>query len=391
MSTKVALVGSSDVDSRIDLMFHLSRDFHVFAIGSEPALGERFAQAGFRYRHYRLARRVNPVADILALAGLFRIFEQECPHIVHTFDTKPCVLARLAARLAGVPVVMGTLPGLGSLYVDHDITTRTIRTIYEKLQKLACHLSDLTIFQNHEDVQQFVARGIVPASKLTVIPGSGVRTDLFDPEKVSQSERERARVKLDIPSDALLVTMVSRLIRSKGILEFAEAARMVKYHHDKVHFLLVGPDDRDSVDRLGPNELEGLSQSVTWLGERRDVPIILALTDVFALPSFYREGIPRVLLEAASMGLPIVTTDSPGCSEAVEHGVNGFLVPARDPDALAQAIMRLIEDPEMRERFGRESRQRAVARFDLSTIAGQLRSIYRDLLSHKGLLPAAEA
>jgi glycosyltransferase involved in cell wall biosynthesis len=388
---KVLLVGGPDVNSRIELMQALNEHFFLSAAGTVSHLHAAFQQAGFTYDTYPLAREVNPIADMRALAALVCLFRRRRPDLVHAFDTKPCVFARLAARLAGVPVVVGTLPGLGSLYVDDGIITRTIRTVYEKLQWLACNLSDITIFQNHEDAQQFVARGLVPASRITVILGSGVRTDLFDPEKVSLSEREGARGELDIPSEALLVTMVSRLIRSKGILEFVEAARMVKQHHDNVHFLLVGPDDRDSVDRLGPDELEGLSQSVTWLGERRDVPVILALTDIFVLPSFYREGIPRVLLEAASMGLPIVTTDSPGCSEVVEHEVNGFLVPPRDAAALAQAILRLVEEPEMRQRFGQESRQRAVARFDLLRIAGQFRSIYQELLSQKELLPAAEA
>ena len=384
--SRVLLVGGPDVDARIELMQALNEHFRLLAAGSAPHLQAAFQQAGFAYDTYPLARRVNPITDVHTVVSLIRLFRRRRPDLVHAFDTKPCVLARIAARLAGVPVVVGTLPGLGSLYVDDGITTCTIRTVYEKLQRLACHLSDLTIFQNHEDAQQFVARGIVPASKITVIPGSGVRTDLFDPEKVSQSERERARGELNIPSKALLVTMVSRLIHSKGVLEFAEAARMVKHHHHNVCFLLVGPDDRDSVDRLSPDELEGLSQSVAWLGERRDIPVILALTHVFVLPSFYREGIPRVLLEASSMGLPIVTTDSPGCREIVEHGVNGFLVPVRDPDALAQAILCLIEEPEMRRRFGQESRQRSLLRFDISAIAEQTRSIYLRVLARKGLL-----
>ena len=388
---KLALVGGPDVDGRIELMQYLRNNFQVFAIGSEPALVECFAQAGFRYRHYHLARRVNPMADFRTLAELLRIFRQERPHIIHAFDTKPCVFARFAARLAGVPVIVGTLPGLGSLYVGDGITTRIVRAVYERLQSLACRVSDLTIFQNHDDARQFVDRGLVPAHKTTVIPGSGVRMDVFCREAVRDTDIQRLKTELGLSQNHTVITMISRLIRSKGVLEFAEAARIVRRHHQDVRFLLVGPDDRDSVDRLSPNELESLSQSVTWLGERQDIPVILALSDIFALPSFYREGIPRVLLEAASMGLPIVTTDSPGCSEVVEHGANGFLVPARDPDALAQAIVHLIEDPEMRERFGQESRQHAVAHFDLSRIAGHIRAIYRELLAHKGLLPAREA
>jgi len=322
---------------------------------------------------------------------MHHIFRQQKPDIVHAFDTKPCVLARLAARLAGVPIIIGTLPGLGSLYVDEGVTTRTVRALYEKLQTLACHLSDLTIFQNHEDLRFFVARGIVPAHKAIAIPGSGVRTDLFYPARISRSDRERVRAELGVKTNALLITMVSRLIRSKGVMEFAAAAQLVRQHYSQVKFLLVGPTDEESMNRFTPPELLQLTRALTWAGARSDIPAILAASDIFVLPTFYREGIPRVLLEAASMGLPIVTTDSPGCKEVVEPGVNGFLVPPRDPGALAEAILRLVEEPDLRQRFGQESRRRAVTYFDLSVIAEQIRSIYRELLAHKGLLPATEA
>lgn len=383
----VLIVGGPDVDSRLDLMQHLRDDFCLSAAGTNLFLRAAFQQAVFAYDTYRLARGVNPFADMCTLLSLYRLFWRHRPDLVHAFDTKPCVFARIAARLANVPVVVGTLPGLGSLYVYDGVTTRVVRAVYERLQGWASHLSDLTIFQNHEDARQFVAKRIVPEAKIAVIPGSGVHTDLLDPARVSQLEREQARAELGVSSRMLLVTMVSRLIRSKGVMEFAVAAQTVRERHLEVAFLLVGPADEESVDRLTPTELSQLARVVTWTGARKDIPAVLAASDILVLPSFYREGIPRVLLEAASMGLPIVTTDSPGCREVVEHGVNGFLVPPRDPDALAQVILHLVDEPETRERFGRASRQRAVERFDLSRIADQTRSIYRELLARKGLLP----
>src|SRR5207253_6184837 len=128
------------------------------------------------------------------------------------------------------------------------------------------------------------------------------------------------------------------------------------------------PADDKSIDRFSPEEIAQLRQAVNWPGARRDIPRVLAVTDVFVLPSFYPEGIPRVLLEAASMALPIVTTRSPGCVDVVEDGVNGFLVPGRDAGALAAAILRLVDQPETRRRFGAESRRRAVAQFDLAAV-----------------------
>ena len=166
------------------------------------------------------------------------------------------------------------------------------------------------------------------------------------------------------------------------------AAANVRRRHPEAHFLLVGPSDEKSLDRLAPHQLAELTRAVNWPGPRSDVPQVLAASDVFVLPTFYREGIPRVLLEAASMGLPLVTARSPGCGEVVEEGVNGHLVPARDAAALAAAVARLVVDAGARSRFGAESRRRAVARFDLSVVAARTRSIYRDLLARRAV-PAA--
>jgi len=256
----------------------------------------------------------------------------------------------------------------------------------QPLQKLACDVSQLTIFQNRDDARQFIAAGVVAEGKAIVIPGSGVPTDMFSPGRVSSAMRENLRNELDLKPGETVVTMISRVIRAKGIPEFMAAAQEISARRPDVRFLLVGPEDTESIDRLNANELAQLKQAVTWPGPRRDVPTVLALSDIFVLPSAYREGIPRVLLEAAAMGLPIVTTNSPGCSEVVEDGVNGYLVPVRDAPALSQAILRLLEQRELRQRFGQASRQRVVERFDLSVIVKQMRSVYYQLLAEQAPL-----
>lgn len=385
LKTKILIVGGPDVNARIPLMQCLDA-FQVAALGSAVELENEFTRAGFQYFPYPLHRGANPLADFSTLRYLIRLFRRLQPHIVHTFDTKPGVWGRLAARLAGVPVSIGTLPGLGALYSDHTPSNRLKRVIYQPLQKLACAQSDLTIFQNHDDARQFVSTGIVPQHKAWVIPGSGVETDVYDPERIPNSERESVRSELGIPLGALVVTMVSRLIRSKGVIEFAAAGQIVNQRYPDVKFLLVGPPDNESIDRLSPGELSDLQTSVIWPGPRSDIPAVLAVSEVFVLPSSYREGIPRVLLEAASMGLPIVTTDTPGCNEVVENEVNGLLVPARDANALARAILRLIADPAMRQHFGQASRHRALTKFDLSIVAQQTSDIYHKLLAGKGLI-----
>ena len=384
----VLLVGGPDVDARLELMHCLKDDFKLSAFGSDSTLHDKFLAEGFGYSSYNLSRGANPVLDLLTLSQLVLIFRRLKPLIVHTFDTKPGVWARLAARMAGVPIVIGTLPGLGSLYAADSWKTRIVRFIYERLQALACHLSDLTIFQNHEDARQLIAAGVVPKQKATVILGSGVPTNLFNPARVSEVKQTQLRNELGICPDEIVVTMVSRVIRSKGVLEFMVAAREVSARYPNLRFLLVGPNDDDSVDRLNSAELTQLKQTVIWPGTRRDIPVVLAISDIFVLPSAYREGIPRVLLEAASMGLPIVTTDSPGCNEVAKHGINGFLVGVRNPTELSRTILLLTEQPELRQRFGQASRRRAIEHFDLSSIADQTRTVYQQLLAYKGLTPA---
>jgi diguanylate cyclase (GGDEF)-like protein len=378
MSTlpKVLIVGGPDVDARLELMHSLSDRFEMSALGSQPSLHHKFASEGFRYYSYSLSRNTNPLGDLKSLFQLFAIFRKVQPKIVHTFDTKPSIWGRLVARLAGVPVVIGTLPGLGSLYVNDSFKSRVLRSVYEELQRLSSGVSDLTIFQNEDDARQFIQAGIVPTQKAMVILGSGINTNQFSPARISEVAKTQLKTEFNIQPDEIVVTMISRIIRSKGVFEFMQSAREIQKTNPKVRFLLIGGDDQESMDRLTEQEMQELRQAVDWRGQRSDVPTILAISDIFVLPSVYREGIPRALLEAAAMQLPIITTDTPGCKDVVENGRNGFLVPPRDAQALSRAIETLVKEPETCRRFGQASRQRAVQKFDMTVTFGQMRSAY---------------
>jgi len=379
----VLLIGGPDVDARLDLMFELRDRYDVRAAGTATDLEPRFREASFGYDFYPLGRGANPLSDLRAFISLVRVCKERRPDVIHTFDTKPCVFGRLAARVAKVPVIVGTIPGLGTLYVKKDIVTRLVRFVYERLQKSACAVADITVFQNGEDRKEFIGRGLIHPRKATVIPGSGVKTDRFVRSEVVATMSAKLRRELGIARDAVVVTMVSRLIRSKGVMEYAAAAEELKEDCPQARFILVGSYDSDSADPLSPSELKWVAERVQCLGKRTDIPVILAASDVFALPSFYREGIPRSLLEAASMSLPLITTDWPGCNEVVRDGVNGFMVPTREVESLARAVRRLVVDSALRERFGRASRKLAVSRFDLSVIAHQIDTLYHELLAQK--------
>ncbi len=392
MKPRVLLVGGPDVDARLPLMRHLRADFDVAAVGSDPALKARFDAEHFDYYSYALARGTNPARDIAAIWQLATLFRRLTPRVVHAFDTKPGVYAALAARGAGVPVIIGTVTGLGYLYAADGPAVRALRLIYQQFQRAACAASSLTIFQNTGDYHQLIAAGIVAEHKAQVIPGSGVVTGEFSQAAIPDGTKADLHAELGLEPGVPVVTMISRVIRSKGVLDFAAVAREAARRGQRARFLLVGPDDTESADRLNAAERADLLDTVTWIGPRRDIPAILAVSDVFVLPTAYREGIPRVLLESAAMGLPLVTTDSPGCNDVVEDGVNGFLVTPGDKAKLAEAIVKLIEQPDLRARFGAVSRRRAVERFDLAVIAQQTRDAYLRLLTAgRSTLTAAPA
>lgn len=379
---KVALVGGVDVDARLELVQHLCKDYEICVVGSNPLLHDQFDSMGFQYENYDLPRKVSPLADLRAMFQLARIFQRLKPDIVHTFDTKPGVWGSMAARLSSVPAVIVTFTGLGSLYLTDDLRTRFLRGIYERLQRFASRFINQAIFQNHDDAKQFIDAKIVPREKANVILGSGVNTKRFNPDKLSIEERCALRAELELQPSETVVTMIARLVRTKGVIEFMQAAERVRNKYPDAKFLLVGPEDHDSLDRLTQSEIELLKQSLDLLGPRKDVLEILSISDIFVLPSF-REGVPRVLLEAASMGLPIITTDAPGCNEVARDGENGMLIPATDANALGEALLRLLGSPELRQRYGRNSRNLAIAKFDIAVVAQQTKEAYQRQLDEK--------
>ncbi len=374
----MAIVGGTDIRLRLELVQLLSRDFDVCVFGPDRSAVHLFRQVGADYRFYPMTRGVRPWRDLMTVVALARHFRSIHPDIVHTYDTKPCALGRLAAWMARVPVIIGTLPGMGSLYASNGRRIILIRWVYERIQKLACKISDLNILQNAEDLEDFVSRGIMARSKTKIVHGSGVNTQTFRPGKLSGDEASGLRTSIGVGAETFVVAMVSRIMRTKGVLEYATAARQISGRRTDVQFLLIGSDDRDSPDRLTPKELEILSGSVRCLGRRTDVVNILSITDVFVFPSFSMEGVPRALLEAAACGLPIVTTKTRGCSDVVDDGISGILVSPRDPKALVAATLSLLDDPGRRVSLGRAARSRAVREFDVTLIAGQIARLYLD-------------
>jgi glycosyltransferase involved in cell wall biosynthesis len=312
-------------------------------------------------RHLALERSTR-AADLRADLATAREFARVCrrlqPDIVHTHNPKPGVYGRIGARLARVPVVVNTVHGL---YAQPDDPLAKRAVVYG-LERLAATCSQAELLQNPEDLP-VLRRLRIPERKLHVL-GNGVDLARFDPATHADA-RPRVRRELGIGDDEVAVGLVGRLVREKGYREVFTAARRVRAEHPQVRFVVAGPTDLDKADAITQDELDRATADagVTFLGMRDDVQRLYPALDLYVLAS-HREGFPRSAMEAAAMGLPVVATDIRGCRQVVDHGVNGLLVPVRDPDALGAAIGELVGDATRRTAMGEAARTKAVAAFD---------------------------
>jgi N,N'-diacetylbacillosaminyl-diphospho-undecaprenol alpha-1,3-N-acetylgalactosaminyltransferase len=303
--------------------------------------------------------------------SLYRIFSRERCDIVHNHTIKPNIYGTLAARLAGVRMVLCTVHGLGSALGEiYGVKQRVIRNLTKGLYTLAFSLASRVQFLNADDMDFFVSSRMIDRDKAILIRSVGVNLDEYSPGSVDLEHLANLRAELAIDGATQVVLMVARVYWSKGVREFVNAAQVIGATRP-VRFLLAGAVDgsRDAVPIEYLNQHE--SETFRWLNYREDVRELLALCDVAVLPSYYREGVPRNLLEAMAMGKPIVTTDNVGCREVVDQGLNGYLVPVRDSQALAEAIDNLLGDARKRERFGHHSKRKAETEFDERLIVGE--------------------
>lgn len=345
--------------------------------GSEGSLIETVRERGIPLIiEPSLVREVNPLQDLRALFRLARLMRQKRYAIVHTHSSKAGIVGRWAAKLAGVPVIVHTVHGWG----HHDRQHPLVRAYYIWLEKLTLPITDKLIVVSPLNTEKGLADGIGRPEDYTVIR-SGIELDRFGHPQV---DRATTRASWGIPLTAPVVGTVTRLSAQKAPLDFVRSAAQILAAISNVYFLVVGDGPmRAEVEQLA-KEL-GLAERLILTGLRRDVPELLAAMDIFALSSLW-EGLPRVLPQAMASGLPVVATATDGSVEAVADGVNGFLVPPGQPDMMADALIRLLRDPEQAKWMGEAGRAR-VAEFDVRTMVAQIDQLYQELLAQKGLTP----
>lgn len=356
---------------RLDLA-RAARDagFEVIIATRVTGHGEQIREEGFRLLPLTLLRRSrNPFSELRAIMQLVRLYRRERPDIVHHVALKPILYGSFAAWIARVPAVINAFAGLGYTFTDRSDQSVCLQFGVRLGLKTALSLNyrSLALFQNSEDRDRLVQEGIVVSSRSRIIPGSGVDVDRFCPREATEG----------VP----VVMLASRMLWDKGVGEFVQAARRLKERAVQARFVLVGRCDEDNPAAIERHQLQQWGQEgvIEWWEHRDDMPVVLASAAVVTLPS-YREGLPKVLLEAAACGKPIVAADVPGCREVVRHHVNGLLVPAKNPAALAEAIGFLLDHPAQCAAMGVAAREIVVREYSVPKVAGQILDFYRELL-----------
>ena len=385
--SRVAHVTTVDGTLRFILRGQMQRlrdeGFDVTAVSARGPYVPDLEADGIRHIHWPHATRAwDPVSDARAFVELMAILRRGRFDIVHTHTPKPNIMGRIAARLVGVPCVVNSVHGFYAM--PEDPPAKRIPVL--ALERMAARFSDLELYDSEEDLAWARRIGLVKASKSRFL-GNGVDLQRFDPSAVPPDRLAALREDLGILEGSLVVGAVGRLVAEKGYREFFAAAREVRREMPETRFVVLGAPDREKADAITSSEIERAQKDVIFTGWVDDVRDLLALMDVFVLPS-WREGQPVSAIEASAMAKSLVLTNIRGCREVVKDGVDGLLVPPRDAKALAAAITRLLGDAPLRARLGNAARDRALAHFDEQRIAGKVVAEYRNLLVRKGITPA---
>ena len=357
--------------------------YDVLLLSPAGEYGPRLCALGLRWQPLRMDRRsVNPVRESALLLRVAKLLQRERPALLHNFTIKSAVYGSLAARMAGVPARINAVDGLGYVFASNDRKARVLRPAVRTLLRSALRGGNTRlILQNPDDKAAFEQFKLVESSRVELIPGAGVDCTRFTP----------CPPKRDATSRPVRVLLAARLLWEKGIAEYAQAARTLRAQGRQVHFLLAGTPDPGNPAAVPEATLhEWVEEGVLeWLGHVANMRELYASVDIVVLPSYYREGVPTSLTEAAACGLPLITTDMPGCREVVTDDEDGLLIPPHDAEALAAAIARLADSPELAARLGKAARAKALDVFDEQIIIRRTLDVYRTLLARPQPLRAA--
>jgi glycosyltransferase involved in cell wall biosynthesis len=332
---------------------------------------ETITQLGFIVHPIPITRgSLGLINAFRSLVVLYRLYRQLKPDLIYHATIKPVIYGGLISRLIQAPKVLNAMTGLGYAFTNKDIKARIIKTAFTLAYRFIMgHPGAVAVFQNEDDRASFVDAKLVDYNRTAIIRGSGVDMEKFSPAS-------------DRRNGPPVIMLASRMLWDKGVGEFVESAKASQQAGLQARFVLVGDSDPENPAAITRQQLQTWHESrvVEWWGWRNDMVLMLRQADIFCLPS-YREGLSKAMIEAAAMGLPIVTADVPGCREIVHHGENGFLVPVRDSAALFDTLRQLVSDPVLRAQMGAASREIAVHNYSVEAVCSTTVELCSKLLN----------
>ncbi|MEM7176198.1 MAG: glycosyltransferase family 4 protein [Pseudomonadota bacterium] len=346
----------------------LRQGYRVSIACPDDPMMTQFADDCFEMHGIRLSRaRISPVSEVQSLIGLVRLFRQIRPDVVHLITPKPVIYGGLAARASGIPV-LAAISGLGHVFAGQSLRQRVLRRIARLAYRGALnHPRCRVVFQNSDDLKVFRDAGIMDKAQTALIPGSGVDLTRIRPQPLS-----------DGPP---VVLLPARMLRAKGVPEFLDAAEVFRTRGHGAVFRLLGDPDPMNPTSLTRDELEMAARApnVEWRPYNADMNAELAQAHLVVLPSSYREGLPKTLIDAAAAGRSVVTTDHPGCRDAILPGETGLLVRVHDAAGTARAIAELLDDPDRLRAMGAAARLHAERVFDIDLVVRRHCTFYAEL------------
>lgn len=351
----------------------ISEGYEVHLICNDTGNSKKLLDLGIHVHNIPFSRSGGKLLNELrSITGLRRLFKSINPSIIHAVTIKPVIYSGLSLHfLKSKPNFVAAISGLGYVFSANNLRAKLTKALVSILYKFSFfHKSKLVIFQNSTDEKILSSVTHLSKNEKVIIKGSGADLGVYKYCKEPNSE-------------TIKIVMACRLLREKGVYEYVEAAKIVHSKLDNVEFLLAGTPDEDNPNSISQTELDEWNNNgvIKSLGHCNNIPEIFSESHIITMPSYYGEGVPKVLIEAAACGRPIVTTDNPGCRDSVIPGVSGKLVPIKDSLSLAEALITLIENPILRDSMGEKAREYAVRDFDVKSVVQKHMEIYSKLLS----------
>ena len=377
---KICFVVAIDITLKFllisELKFFKDKGYEVFVVCSPGKWLEDIKKEGVEIKEITIKRKTfTPFSDLISLFKLFFYFRKEKFDIVLTFTPKPGLLGQLAAKMAGVPIIINTIFG----FYFHESTLHLRKRFFIFIEKVAAKCSDAVFFRNKEDFETAKKENIIENGKAEYI-GDGIDIAKFNIARFSEKFVSEKKKTLGINLGVPVIGIVARLVKEKGYIELFEAFKKVLEKFPTTILLVIGPADLQKKDSLNTGVIKnfGIEKNTVFLGERTDVDELYSVMDIFVLPS-YREGFPHSVMEASATTCPVITTDVRGCRNAIEPNITGILVPLKNSEELAKAIIYLLSNPEIAKKIGEAGRKKAEKEFDKNILLQKMEEKIKEL------------